>query len=436
MRYSQTTNKRIITRMRNALLFLGSFVALLVILLVIFLIGINKKSMIRPADTTPVESTTWEFQSIDTMKYSRDLAREKGADPSFDTVINQQVKAIAETGVTHVAIATPYDDEFVPFLKRWVDAARKYDLNVWYRGNWSGWEGWFGYPEITREEHIKKSVQFIKDYPELFQSGDIFSACPECENGGPGDPRATRDFKGHQKFLIDEYKAVSEIFRLMGKNVKSNFSPMNGDVANAIMDAETTKALGGVVVVDHYVGTGKELARDLENLAKKSKGKVVLGEFGVPIGDIHGNFTQEEQAKWIGDALEDISKVTDLRGINYWVANGGSTQIWNDNGTPRHAVKVLTSYFKPKTLRGVVYNELNEPIPNAEVVYNTTYITTDLNGNFSIKDNAIQGKATVFANGYKQKDILIDEQHPNVNVILEKVTEGPIFKLRKFLINL
>src|SRR5258708_13688548 len=52
----------------------------------------------------------WDFASIDTMKYSRDLSREKLQDPTFDQVISSQIKAIAQTEATHVPIATPYDD--------------------------------------------------------------------------------------------------------------------------------------------------------------------------------------------------------------------------------------------------------------------------------------------------------------------------------------
>src|SRR3990167_8157982 len=66
----------------------------------------------------------FQVQSIDTMKYSRDVAREKLKDFSYDKEIETQVKNIAETGASHVAIATPYDDEFLPFLRRWVKAAR------------------------------------------------------------------------------------------------------------------------------------------------------------------------------------------------------------------------------------------------------------------------------------------------------------------------
>ena len=106
------------------------------------------------SQTIIINPRFWEVQSIDTMKYSRDLSREKLKDPSFDTVIDRQVKAIAETGATHVAISTPYDEEFLPILKRWASAARNYNLKIWFRGNWSGWEKWFDYKSISREEHI------------------------------------------------------------------------------------------------------------------------------------------------------------------------------------------------------------------------------------------------------------------------------------------
>jgi hypothetical protein len=80
----------------------------------------------------------FKIQAIDTMKYSRDKAREGLS----DEVIESQVRAIKESGATHVALGTPYDPEFVPFMKKWVTAARKYGLLVWFRGNASGWEKW------------------------------------------------------------------------------------------------------------------------------------------------------------------------------------------------------------------------------------------------------------------------------------------------------
>lgn len=309
------------------------------------LIGISAilmVNMLRPHEKT------WDVQSIDTMKYSRDIAREKLNDQSFDAVIEQQVENIARTGATHVSIGTPYDEEFIPFMKRWVSQARKAGLNVWFRGNFSGWEEWFGYEKIDREEHKRNIEDFITSNPALFEDGDIFSPCPECENGGPGDPRITRDVEGHRKFLIEEYDIARKAFTNIGKDVRSNFMSMNYDVAQLIMDEKTTAGLGGIVTIDHYVSTPERLNNDILQIAKQSRGKVVLGEFGNPIPDIHGKQGELEQAEWLSKALSLISKNEHLIGVNYWVNVGGSTALWDSKGQPRASVEELERYYKPQ----------------------------------------------------------------------------------------
>src|SRR3989344_5208595 len=173
--------------------------------------------------TQPQKINWWQVQSIDTMKYSRDIAGEKLKDTSFDRVIEDQVDKIARTGATHIAIATPYDEEFLHFLRRWVNAARKKNLLVWFRGNFSGCEGWFGYAKINPDEHLTKTKNFIENHADLFSDGDIFTSCPECENGGPGDPRQTRDVDGHRRFLIDEYNVAKSAFSKINKKVLPGF---------------------------------------------------------------------------------------------------------------------------------------------------------------------------------------------------------------------
>src|SRR6266436_3323775 len=82
--------------------------------------------------TSSIKASTkfWSVQSVDTMKFSRDASRA----PMSADKINEEVKRIADTGATYVAIDTPYDAEFLPRLKEWVTAARNYNLNVWFRG--------------------------------------------------------------------------------------------------------------------------------------------------------------------------------------------------------------------------------------------------------------------------------------------------------------
>lgn len=292
--------------------------------------------------------TFWEIQSIDTMKYSRDVAREKHTDPAFDAFIDMSVKNIASAGATHVAIGTPYDQEFTPFLERWVKAARKHKLKVWFRGNMSGWEEWFGYQKISREQHTSGVLTFIELNKHLFENGDLFTSCPECENGGPGDPRFNNDVAGHRAFLINEYTEVKKAFKKIKKNVQSNTYSMNGDVTKLIMDPETTIKLDGLIVPDHYSKTPEKTLAELRGYAQKSGGKVILGEFGIPIPDIHGAYNEDDQATWLSDFYTQALDYPEVIGFNYWTHIGGSTELWNSDGTPRKAVEVIRKFYAPE----------------------------------------------------------------------------------------
>jgi len=294
------------------------------------------------------ENKQWEIRSIDTMKYSRDLAREKIFDKTYSVIIDKQMEEIAATGANYAAIGTPYDDEFHSVLISFVNAARKHNLRVWFRGNFSGWEGWFGYQKIDEAAHIIKTQQFILNNKDLFEDGDIFTSCTECENGTKMQWGDTRSLDNHRAFLMAEYNVTKEAFAKIGKKVKAGYYSMNGDLATALMDSETTKALGGVVVIDHYVGTPEKLAQDIRKLARQSGGKIVLGEFGAPIPDIHGKMTGKEQDEWLNRALSEISTIPELIGVNYWVNKGGSTALWNDDGTKRPAVKTITNFYSQK----------------------------------------------------------------------------------------
>lgn len=314
----------------------------------LFVIAIKPLSKVNNySKPTPISTPKPEIKikSIDTMKYSRDISREKLNDSTFDEVIKRQVSQIAQTGATHIAVGTPYDKEFVPFLARWVKEARQNKLKIWFRGNFSGWEKWFNYPRIDRKTHIKNIETFIKNNPDLFEDGDIFTPCAECENGGPGDPRNTGDVQGYRNFLIEEYNVSQKAFKEINKKVNTGFFSMNYDVAKLIMDKQTTSLVGGIVTIDHYVASPQKMIDDIEEIAKLSSGKVVIGEFGAPIPDIHGKMSESEQAQWLKQTLSQIFNSFDVLGVNYWVNVGGSTQIWDEEGKPREAVSILKKYF-------------------------------------------------------------------------------------------
>jgi hypothetical protein len=321
----------------NIVLIIAS--ALLVILVILTLF------VRKPTQKPPAKLGVWEVQSVDTVKYSRDVARQFLNDPNFDAVIENQIALISSLGITHLAIGTPYDPEFVPYLRRWVRIARDYDLKIWFRGNLSGWEGWFDYGPITKEERKRGIEELILQNSDIFSDGDIFTSCTECENGRSSDPRVTGDVAGYRRFLIEEYSVSRAAFEKIGKKVDSNYFSMNADVARLVMDKKTTSALGGIVVIDHYVATPEKLENDIREMAKISGGNVILGEFGVPIPDIHGELSEKEQAHWLDEAMARISRIESLKGVNYWTSFGGSTQIWENAGRMRKIGDVIRKYY-------------------------------------------------------------------------------------------
>lgn len=379
-------------------------------------------------------SSWWEIQSVDTMKYSRDTAGEKLVDSSFDTEIETQVRNIAKTGATHVAIATPYDEKFLPFLKRWVSAARRHNLKVWFRGNFSNWEGWFGFErKMTFEEHIKSSVEFIKKHPELFEDGDSFTACPECENGAQGDPRLTGKVTEYRNFLISETNETSKAFKSINKKVSTNLLSMNGDVARLIMDKDTVKKTGGIISIDHYVRTPEKLIDDIDFLAKDRDAKIFLGEFGVPIPDINGQMSEEEQAKWLEEAFSGLSKDHNVIGMNYWTNRGGSTEIWSSGNSPKKAVEVITKYYSPARVSGYIDDGLGNGVDGAEVTLWGQKAYTQ-NGRFQALI-LIDSTLHVSKSGFKEREVQIERG--NKALIDLKITLVPYrpslwYKIRAF----
>lgn len=381
-----------------------------------------------------VEVDWWEIQSIDTVKFSRDVAREKAQQISYDEVIESQVGMIAGTGATHVAIGTPYDKEFIPFMKRWIESARRNGLNVWFRGNFSGWEGWFDYDRIDRQQHKQQLEDFILDNGELFENGDIFSPCTECENGGPGDPRLINDHEQHRQFLIEEYKIANSSFRNIGKNVRTSF-PMNGDVARQIMNKETTRALGGIVVIDHYVSTPERLVNDIKTLSEASGGRIILGEYGVPIPDIHGNLTASEQAELIERSFSALSEIDSLVGVNYWTSFGGSTRLWESDNTKRQVVDVVTKFYTPNTLTGTIRNGIGGAVRGADVTIGPRQATSAESGVFSVPYVDPEKEMIISADGYK--DLVFDgEKQETMTFVLEREQESVLFKIIRSLISL
>ncbi len=325
-------------------------IALILILLAFGLFKLSsaksQQSLIAIKQEQVAKPRVWQVKSIDTMKYSRDKAKEQFNNQKFDQIIEKQISAIKNSGANYVAIDTPYDEEFYPFLKRWVDISRNHGLNIWFRGNFSGWESWFGYPKnLSREEHIKLTREFIKKHAELFNDGDIFTPCTECENGGPGDPRQTGDTTGFRSFMINEYEATKEEFNKINKKVSSNYNSMNYDVANLVFDDATIKSMDNLIVVDHHIDNPEKISEDIIKLHEKTGALIVLGEISIPINKFGTEDKWQEQAKLLEKSLQPLTLRKELIGLNYWVSFGDKTAIFNDDGSAKPAATILEKYY-------------------------------------------------------------------------------------------
>lgn len=381
----------------------------------------------------PPSRFSWSVQSVDTMKYSRDRARESLNNPAFDQIIESQIGEIAESGANTVALGTPYDEEFLPVLKRWVDSARRHKLHIWFRGNFSGWEGWFEYPRISPEEHIAKTDAFIRNHPELFADGDLFSSCPECENGSWGDPRMVGNTEGYRRFLLQEYAVSQAAFLALGKSVDTRYFSMNADVARLVMDQTTTRALGGRVTIDHYVNDPARLVSDIDEIARESGGEVMLGEFGAPIPDIHGSMTSEQQAQWLALAMTGLSKSKALRGVNYWTNTGSSTALWDD-GQARPGSRVLKTFFQPISVSGFVLDELGRPVNGASIRAGNNLASTDQYGHFVLRlYNNKPFLLNVSAPGFHPYSIKVQPPTNSLSVVLKPDRPSMRFRLTLFL---
>jgi hypothetical protein len=386
----------------------------------------------------PPEKTLWKYQCIDTMKTSRDRARNWHTSEDAHNDAAKQVRAIKSLGANCIAIDTPYDKEFLPYLKVWVKEARKQNLKIWFRGNFSSWEGWFDYPKgMSSEDLFTKTSAFITENRELFKDGDIFTAAPEGENGGPFNQVEIDEHESYRKFLLAEQQITKDAFAKIGKNVEVNWMSMNGGLAKRMFDQPTIDGLGKVVNLDHYIKTAPEMGEFIDYFAKKYGAKTVIGEFGAPIPQINGEMTEDEQAAFLDSLFQELYRHKDnVVGVNYWVLYDSSTALYNQDFTPRKAAGVVQKYFIPNIIKGKIVDEKHKPILGAEVkiVDSQDSMITDKDGRFTLVTP--DEKVTLYATNAEripaQKEMNLSKKKTNVTLVLRSKDESWLEKFKNF----
>lgn len=356
----------------------------------------------RSLSQSPQPTSIWEVRSVDTMKTSRDMAREKLNDLSYDAVIERDLNLIKDLGANYVAIDTPYDEEFYPYLSRWVTKAREAGLKIWFRGNFSAWEGWFGYKKsMTPEEHLKATSNFIDTHPDIFEDGDAFDPCPECENAGWWvQPKRNKEYN---QFVIDQQVVLRDGFKRIGKNVHTNWTGIIGGRAREVLNEEAVLSLSNIVAIDHYTNSTENMNGYIQFFQDTFNAKTLLSEFGAPIPDINGPMNESKQALFIDNLMRVFyQQKENVYGLNYFALNNGTTEIIDKKGNPKEAYFIIKKYYSPAIITGLVSDELGyavtgEPVSTKDHISKTV---TDSKGRYTLVVPAEPNSIIIGGNEY------------------------------------
>lgn len=331
-------------------------------------------------------ATFWQIRSVDTMKTSRDQTLYKQHDLTYDEHIDKEMSLIKATGANYVTVDSAYDEAYLPWLRRWVSSARSHGLKVWYRGNFSAWHGWFGPKDMTRSQHLEATRNFIINHPDLFQDGDSFTACPECESGGPGNPLVTGDIEGFRKFMIDEYRMTQQAFKQINKNVHLNWLSINPDVAKQVIDQPTLDAIDNLITLDYFIKDLHQLESGLDFFHNKfPNAQILIGEFGAPIPEINGQMTESQKETFVQEVFSLFSRRPEIIGVNYWISSAGATELFSaDLKKSSKAADVITRYFQPATIVGHITDSSDQPLSGITISTSLGNAVSDDQGNFRL----------------------------------------------------
>jgi hypothetical protein len=144
----------------------------------------------------------------------------------------------------------------------------------------------------------------------------------------------------------------------------------------------------------------------------------VLGEFGVPILDINGNLSEEEQALWIREAMYALIQMPEVAGLNYWTNTGSSTGLWREDGRAKEAVEELTSFYKAPVVRIMVKDEAGFKVRNARISLNGKVYSPDSKEDLYLPYFEDLKDVEVKADGYfSKKTSLTDSWEQTITVV-------------------
>lgn len=264
-----------------------------------------------------------------------------------------EYQAGKDLGINFVSLAVPYDN--VTKYTNYVTDARSKGFKVWHRSHWNNWQGDnSAAADLSAQNYLDQTYDFIVNNPTLFQNGDMFGTCVECNNAdgvnstGPFRTAGSFSFSKYNAFLKDQVRYANAAFKSIGKTIYTwpisfSLSLMNlngqaldsGDGGNSsgLGNADIVNYFGGILTIDHYLSNAYRFndstkywdrySSDLDKIhAAFPDCKIMIGEWGyhttvaVSAGEKHGMFEQ------LVNVLKSKSYII---GVNFWVHMGSNT---------------------------------------------------------------------------------------------------------------
>jgi hypothetical protein len=315
-------------------------------------------SPVRATQTSYTQATnsgTWEVQSIDAMKDTKDAVCGQRS-PSW---IAQWIKKAKELGANYVAISTPYDNpscgNALLYTKEWVKAIRAAGLHVWHRHMPLAFEGIYNTPK-TQSSFLQLMQNYITNNPDIFASGDIFTPIPEPQNGGIYGvtycAKSVCQFSSAAAFnswLRSAMTVVSNAFISQNmQNIKIGYFGFDGFIVwgdnnpdwHGILEDTTIKQMGNITI-DHYPELVHDtMDNDLTELQTRYPNTpIIIGEWGTVTG---GNVVQQVQSDMTA------AKRHGVVGFNYWQfgPEGAGEQLIDDNFNNLTQFATVQSFYK------------------------------------------------------------------------------------------
>ncbi len=299
-----------------------------------------------------MDSSGLQVRSIDTQVVS------KHWNMTDKSEIRVQIDKIKDLGINYVAISTPYDH--LDQMKIWTEAIHEAELNVWFRSHWLNWEGDEGQPsDMSMQEYLAKTSEFIKANPTLFKEGDSFTVCVEPEQIFVARKTNVYDWSAYNSFVVNQIQVANAAFSAidLDKKVHANWISMNGWVVENGLTKDTVNKMG-LITIDHYtnqkviipsVEFASDLEKDLKRIHDKWNKPIILGEWGY---NIEQEVSDLQQKEVVSESLKKLSSLDFIIGLNYWNHMGNSSRLIDDqkgiNLQYRPAALELKSYYNSK----------------------------------------------------------------------------------------